>query len=454
MVEPKFVVTLLNAIARMNKSLVSKFWLLVSHITLKNLFSKIVRQLKEITFKVIISKLTLRLGKIIFKVLPSRVTSCFRNVESNNPLITEEKVNQFGYHTRNLEDICDSFEEEYTIRLSNTEKIPSVFKVLTWNIWGMNKRHNKEKEKAKEKGNGEKYILINELMVLRMKKVVKIINEKDPDVILLQEMTYESLGIFKGFMRLFGLTKKYKEYCYNFYQYGPDTLEQKINRDMETYVLSKYTPNTISQYTIPGNLGYSTGAVVISFDNLNIVGCHLQAGSKYSPGQEAYHHYYSKCRSQQLSAINSIIEKFCPNKTVILCGDFNMDLDGDIDEWPETEEVKKLKMTDSWRNIYNDKEEHPGFTEDTKINHMRWNIKFIEKQFRYDAILFKNVCTNIIPIETTLVGTKGYILDDVFFEEFSRIMSSKKTTSDYKLRSTSYHPSDHFGVMTTFAISC
>jgi hypothetical protein len=348
--------------------------------------------------------------------------------------------NQFGYHTNNLEDYCGIHEEEFRIEPSKPQSLPKVFKVLTWNIWGLNKRDH----------SGEKYLFLSELMMLRMEKIVSIIVEADPDIIIFQEMSYESLGMIKGFMRQSGI--KYNIYCENFSKYNPEKFDKVINRDLDTCVFSKYVPSFITQHKIPGNLGYWLPVTFVSFGEICIVGCHLQAGSKHSPGQEKVWHHYSRCRTEQLFAIKHAISTICPDKTIIMCGDFNMHLDGNKSSWPEIKWIADFKVIDTWRCLYPKKAVARGFTEDTDVNHMRWHMKFIKKKFRYDGFFLKNSLSPhalLVPISATLIGTEGYLMDDDMFDNFLKVMGN--TSKESETLSKSYHPSDHFGVMTTFS---
>lgn len=355
-------------------------------------------------------------------------------------VVDSSGANQYGYHTNNLTDFGGDFSEEYTVRYEKSDKLPKVFKVLTWNIWGMIKR----------KDSGAKYMLLSELMMLRMDKIVKEIAKRDPDVVILQEMSYESLGLIRGYMRQYGLLGKYHGYGENFTKYTPGNMESSIGRDLETYVFSKYVPEFITQYSLSGNLGYTTGVVFVSFGEVCVVGCYLQAGSKNSPGQESVWFHYARCRREQLEAIGQMITKTCPKSTVILCGDFNMHLDGNKKEWPEIKGIKELEVSDTWRIAYPDMDEYPGFTEDTSINHMRWNMKFMEKHYRYDGIFLKNSGILLSVDDCAMVGLQGFPMDDDMYKEFLRVLSNKSSRGEP--RSQTYHPSDHFGIMTTFSI--
>ena len=348
--------------------------------------------------------------------------------------------NQYGYHTNNITDFCGDYMEEYTVKYEKSEKLPREFKVLTWNIWGMIKR----------KDSGAKYMLLSELMTMRIARVCREIAEKDPDIVILQEVGYEALGLIKCFMRQYGLSTQYHGYGENFAKFTPDNIETAIGRDLDIYVLSKYVPEFITQYSMSGNLGYSTGVTFVSFKDICVIGCYLQAGSKNSPGQENVWYHYARCRQEQLNAIGTMIEETCPKSTVILCGDFNMHLDGNKKDWPEIKGIKELKMSDTWRIHYPDVDEYPGFTEDTSINHMRWNMKFMEKHYRYDGILLKNSKIMLSVKGCEMIGLRGFQMDPDMYEEFMRVLSNKN--SKREPRSQTYHASDHFGVMTVFTV--
>jgi len=283
-----------------------------------------------------------------------------------------------------------------------------------------------------------------------MEEIVKCIMKEDPDVIILQEMSHESIGILVGIMRRYGIATKYKRYGHHFETFTPNDLENSIGRDLDNYVLTKYIPKQITQFQLSGNLGYTSGITCVDFDDVCVVGCYLQAGSKHSVGQESVSHHYSRCRLEQLEAIGKIIDQECKNKSVILCGDFNMNLDGSIDEWPEVEGINKLNMQDTWK-IVNPKD--PGFTEDTFINHMRWNMKFMEKRYRYDGMFLKSDTIVLLPVDAKMVGTESCAMDDDMFDDFMRLLSNKSVIDNVQPRSKTYHPSDHFGVMTTFTRS-
>ena len=108
------------------------------------------------------------------------------------------------------------------------------------------------------------------------------------------------------------------------------------------------------------------------------------------------------------------------NKNIITVGDFNCNLDGSIEDWPELKELKKSNFKDLWK----DKGYGDGFTENTDINFMRWNLKSKAKKFRYDAILYKG---SFKPININLIGTeKAFNLDPIDGKNLMEKLIQKK----------------------------
>ena len=242
-------------------------------------------------------------------------------------------------------------------------------------------------------------------------------------------------------------------------------------RTVDVFMLSKYSPKRITIYSVAGNLNYNNSFVVMEYLNAVIINCYLQAGSKFSPGQEDKWFHYSRCRKQELKAIRKIIESANYQVPVIIAGDINSNLNGPLNDWPEIEEFKKMYMIDSWQRVNGrdkKKSKRFGFTEDTNINLMRWNNKFQEKRFRYDGILYKNPIFqkenekrfSIHAKDSWIVGKKGIILDDYNTKRFIKFMT-RDVNDDEKNKLLKYSdednkllalwPSDHFGVITRFS---
>jgi hypothetical protein len=142
---------------------------------------------------------------------------------------------------------------------------------------------------------------------------------------------------------------------------------------------------------------------------------------------------------------------------MVLCGDFNFDLDGSRADWPEIamlRKIKRLGFVDTFPHV-NRKEDKPdpGYTEDTTNNVMRWNQKLIEKHYRFDAVLAKGMK----PMESRLIGTESDWLTpeetDWFIEKISECEGDRSRLRGYDATTgrVQINPSDHYGVLTTFA---
>jgi hypothetical protein len=109
----------------------------------------------------------------------------------------------------------------------------------------------------------------------------------------------------------------------------------------------------------------------------------------------------------------------------LLCGDFNF-----CSTWPEENQNIPQDFRDLWPELHPNE---PGWTEDTEINVMRFEMKNAHKQVRFDRVLLHEQPTSrcrVIPQFMELVG-----LDHVPGNE--------------KL-----WPSDHFGLFTRFSVDC
>jgi exonuclease III len=285
------------------------------------------------------------------------------------------------------------------------------------------------------------------LMKKRMEILRKDILELKPDILCFQEMSTTS------FNELYTkeLSDVYKYYYEQDIQ-NPDLIKDR-NKDIEVFVISKYPIKQVTIYQLEGNLEYSNSLGVYEFGNLIVINSYLQAGSKKSPGQTHKAKHYSRCRSQELMFINSLIDGI-PNSDklpVILLGDFNFDLNGSIEEWPEIEHLHNLKFKDSWIDANPTLDINKGNTEETDINNMRWNNKLEEKHFRYDAILYKKLKS----LESKVIFNKPYLIDSKKLSdsyENSIIPKGKIDDSRIKKVDGKYELfiSDHFGVFTKF----
>lgn len=314
---------------------------------------------------------------------------------------------------------------------TNDFKIPSnEFSIITLNCMGIYR--------------GSPDVL--NLMKKRMELLQKEILELKPDILCFQEMSETAFGhLYTG-----ELTQIYK-----FYYEKDLTLAKSRNKDIEVFVISKYPIKKVTIYQLEGNLAYTNSLGVYEFGNLVVINGYFQAGSKKSPGQKYKANNYSRCRIHEFLFVNSLIKSLDKSKDlpVILLGDFNFDLNGDVEEWPELKHLKNLKLKDSWIDANPRVDINLGNTEETNINTMRWNNKFEEKHFRYDAILYRNLeC-----IKSSVVFNSPYLLEEPeLIESYEQSIVSKDKVGDERIKKSNgkyeLFISDHFGVLSQFLI--
>jgi tyrosyl-DNA phosphodiesterase 2 len=345
------------------------------------------------------------------------------NIDGVIPILLVDNINKgskYGYYTDNLHRRCNNIilNKEKNFELS----ISKIFmlSIMTYNIWGLPPKND----------------FVFKLMKIRINLIADIVIKNNPDIICFQEVSLIPLQILKKRLSLI-----YK------YQYETDYFFDEIlerNREVETITFSKYPVSNYQVYGLDGNLRYNNSLIRTEFSNFVLYNVYLQAGSKKSPGQEYYWFHYTRCRIDQLKRIKELIEK--DTKPVIICGDFNFHLDGG-DEWLEYNEIKDY-FKDSWTDL-NKKD---GFTENTDINTMRWNLKFQEKKVRYDGILYKS--NNIYPFFSKIVGKKSLPLNNKMTQLFIKnFVSDEHHKIKYNNKKTiNIFPSDHFGVITKFII--
>jgi hypothetical protein len=246
---------------------------------------------------------------------------------------------------------CFNLKQNYKKIFTNPQKLPRKFKMLTINILGL-----------------EKPGMVEALqMNKRLNRLADITDSENLDIIFFQEVSDTAFKTLKSRM---------KGYVFSEQNFNMSNASLKRNSKMDLFGFFKYTPQSVEIYSIGGNSGYDNSIMIVVYPNIVLLNVYLQAGSKFSPGLEHRAIHYSRCRSEQLQVINSIVKNFYnKNKesAIVVAGDFNTDLDGN---WPEYREISKLNLDDSFRKLYPHK---PGYTEDTDTNLMRWNAKFQKK---------------------------------------------------------------------------
>jgi tyrosyl-DNA phosphodiesterase 2 len=347
------------------------------------------------------------------------------NIDGVIPILAfdyENKGTKYGYHTDNLHRRCNNIilNKEKTFDTFDTSNI-LMFSIMTYNIWGLPPKND----------------FILKLMKIRINLIADVIIKNNPDIVCFQEVSLIPLQILK----------KRLSYIYK-YQYETDYFFDEIlqrNREVETITFSKFPVCNYQVYGLDGNLRYNNSLIRTEFNNFVLYNVYLQAGSKKSPGQEYYWFHYTRCRIDQLKRIKELIDK--DMKPVIVCGDFNFHLDGG-DEWLEYNEIKDY-FKDSWKEVNNEE----GFTENTDINTMRWNLKFQEKKVRYDGILYKG--QSVHPYLSKIVGKKSVPLNKQMTKLFIKnfISDDHKKIKYNNQKTINIFPSDHFGVITKFKMN-
>ena len=321
---------------------------------------------------------------------------------------------------------------DYEARFADGEPVPPTFSLLNYNMWGLARKENQRR-----------------LFRLRKDFLQATIADTGADIVCLQEMSAFAFHEMRPFIESY---KFASEIPY------PAT-ESERNRSVDTYCLSRYKPSRVATYGIPGVLGYSNCFTILEFPNLVVINLYSQAGSKHSPGQGPKWIHYARARYDILESIYHLIVRDYSTISVILCGDFNCDLDGSLEEWPELEMMQMLKddgFKDTFQVLNPD---DPGYTEDTELNHMRWNQKLMYKQYRYDAILYRRLGTGRwTPRTSRIIGTESVYLNAAdsawFLSEISEaegpaLLHGVAADADGQMI-LPINPSDHFGVLTQF----
>lgn len=367
----------------------------------------------------------------------------------------ENDGSKYGYHADNITDYCGHVKQVVHLKCEdydNKENIKLIngynLKVMTYNIWGLLKKKQKLPQ----------FITSLEMMVRRMKRIGEIIKEEDPDIICLQEVNPEALAIFRANLPDLPDGNKYHEFISNLFPNNTVLDYSDIRgRTLETYILSKTKPKNVYQYLVSGNLGYPNDMMIAEYEDIVIVNCYLQAGSKHSPGQESKWFHYSRCRMEELHAIFELLKEKFANKKITIMGDFNFNITPDRSQhsnWPENIIIKRSGFTDAWNELHPD---DPGLTEDTSVNNMRFNTKFLEKQFRYDGIFYRSPKDGDMKAKTIkMIGTESINVSNGFDYRFKKYLSDpsredelRGVDDDGKIN---IHPSDHFGLCAEFTI--
>ena len=131
-------------------------------------------------------------------------------------------------------------------------------------------------------------------------------------------------------------------------------------------LLSRIPVDRVSYTRLPSNLsrGYLTARYTIGGRSFTVVGLHLESGKAAAA-----------LRDRQLRLV---VDSVRGHADVAIMGDFNL---RDAEN-----AILPADFTDVWPTLRPDE---PGFTEDTPINHMRYDMKNKHRHVRFDRVLLK-----------------------------------------------------------------
>jgi len=336
----------------------------------------------------------------------------------------------FGYDLYgNKNKDCSKLIENSIGSYEGTFILPKKFKIMTYNCWWS----------IKVTGDATKDAFHRKFFEIRINDIARIINESNADIVCLQEVGRLTFEILEPLLK-----KNYPFYYEKPFNCDIDDTGSR-GRALETVCFSKFQAKGFKLFGVQGVLHYNNSMLMLEFDNLIVFNVYLQAGTRNSPGQKDLWFNYSRCRYNEYLAIGKYLKDNSINKSIVVLGDFNTNLNGTIKEWPELQAFKQLNLQDSWLEKY---DHTAGFTENTKVNLMRWNVKFEEKIYRIDGIFYTKdkFKTN----EIKILGDKPIDIDEDMQKKYEDIRIPNKPNKAELIRKNGVlqlWPSDHFAVM-------
>jgi len=337
----------------------------------------------------------------------------------------------FGYNLYdNSDKDCSKLIEDSKGSYEGTFIVPKKFKIMTYNCWWS----------MKVTGDATKDEFHLKFFKIRINDIARIINGSDADIICLQEVGNLTFEILEPLLK-----NKYPYYYETPVKFNKDDKGPR-GRFLEALCFTKFPVKGFKLFSVQGVLSYNNSMLMLEFDNIIVFNVYLQAGTRNSPGQKDLWFNYSRCRYNEYLAIGKYLKDNKIDKPIVVLGDFNTNLNGNLTEWPELKAFSQLNLQDSWLEKFN---KSGGFTEDTKINLMRWNVKFEEKIYRIDGIFYSKdkFKTN----EIIILGDKPIDIDEDMQKKFIDFRVPSKFNKDELIRKNDKKiqlwPSDHFAVM-------
>lgn len=346
------------------------------------------------------------------------------------------KLNKFGYGVGTELSCCikkiintkfyayENTKDEWIKNTKFSSSDNKNFTIATWNIWGS--EHFK------------KMSMINK----RIKFIIKTLIEEDIDIVCMQEVSKYVID------KLCANKTIQQRYCMSSIKQPWRSIKVDVHgseyEDVEpncwSFILSKYPVNKSSHIVLSSEM-IDFSCIVATIQNMTIVNLHLQSGGMGSGMDAKLGHKYHKCRIDQMAHIKKYIADNYDKNNVIYLGDFNFDLN-ENKLFPESTIIRK-GLKDAWK--INNKD--IGTTENTYVNTMRYNIKQVHKNYRYDGMLYKSDLYKPI-------ASKIFANQKIF--EISPSKFKKNTLKEAivlnKNKKVDWFLSDHFGVITHFIV--
>lgn len=219
----------------------------------------------------------------------------------------------------------------------------------------------------------------------RYRTIAELLSRESPDIMAFQEVNPVALTVFL-------------EQAWIREQYRSAAAVGGRRGNYGMLLLSRVPVDSVTYTRLPTKLsrGYLTARLTLNGEPLTVVDIHLESGKASAA-----------LRARQLGQIYRS-QRDVPD--VVLLGDFNMRDSEDAVIGPD--------HRDAWPVL---RPEEPGYTEDTTINHMRFDMKDKHRHVRFDRVL-----------------TKG----DTWTPESIELLGREPVSAELPR----VFPSDHFGV--------
>lgn len=187
----------------------------------------------------------------------------------------------------------------------------------------------------------------------RYRTIADVLSRESPDIMAFQEVTPAALAVFLE-----------QPWIREHYRSAAAVGGRRGNYGM--LLLSRLPVDSVTYTRLPTRLsrGYLTAQLTLNGERLAVVDVHLESGKASAA-----------MRARQLGHID---ESQCDAADVVMMGDFNLRDAEDAAIGPD--------YRDAWPVL---RPAQPGYTEDTTINHMRFDMKDKHRHVRFDRVLVK-----------------------------------------------------------------